>query len=211
MMCFTLQQRADSYARTFPEWPRSWSLVLGDGEDARLLAEWQFGQDYHNESEYYGAFPGNYLARLAALFPEHAIRPGMLPLGAGRVLHAFSGSLAPGPYDRCDLNQEVEYRCDVRDLPSRVSAAYDLIIADPPYSDEDAAKYKSPPLDRGAMTTALAAVTVTGGFLCWLDTAWPMHRADEWSDVGHVFVVRSTNHRARLLTIFQRTGNYHER
>ena len=200
----TLRQRAESYARTFPEWPGSWPTISGDGLTERLCGEWQFGQDFRNKSDYYGAFPGNFLARLGALFPEHAIQPGMLPMG-GMVLHAFSGSLAAGPYDRCDINQPSEFQCDVRELPARISLLpYDLTIADPPYSDEDAEKYKAPPLDRGALTNALAQVTRIGGFLCWLDTVWPMHRKEFWRDAGHVYVLRSTNHRVRLLTIFER-------
>lgn len=207
MVGLTFQQRVESYARTFPDMPGGWPTVIMNGAAARLRGEWQFGQDFRNTSSYYGAFPGNFLVRLGALFPEYAIQPGVLPMG-GRVLHAFSGSLAAGPYDRCDIHSpapmEPEYQCDVRDLPARVSEPYAFIIADPPYSDEDAKKYKAPPLDRGASTAALAEVTCVGGFLCWLDTVWPMYRKDLWRDAGHIYVLRSTNHRVRLLTIFER-------
>ena len=201
-----MQQRVESYARTFPDMPGGCpSLVTSPSGVARMVGEWQFGQDFRNQSDYYGAFPGNFLDRLAALFPEQAIKPHMLPMG-GLVLHAFSGSLAAGPYDRCDINQTSEYQCDIRELPARVSVPYDLTIADPPYSDEDAEKYKAPPLDRGALTEALAQVTRVGGHLCWLDTVWPMHRKEHWLDVGHIYVLRSTNHRVRLLTIFERVN-----
>ena len=197
----TLQERCDSYTRTFPQWPASWPRIVCD----RLQGLWQFGQDFRNKSEYFGSYPGNYLARLGAMFPDFPLEPGMLAFGAGPVLHAFSGSLALGPYHRCDIVQPAEYHCDVRDLPTVVKyPTYDLIVADPPYSDEDAERYKAPPLDRGALTSALARVARSDCYLAWLDTVWPMHRADEWKTIGMIAVVRSTNHRVRLLTLFQR-------
>ena len=218
MMPLTMAQRAATYARTFPEWPSSWpQVVREDGRDV-LQGVWMFGQDYRNASAYYGAYPGNFLDRLSALFPEYTLKPDMLPMGRGRTLHAFSGSLAPGPYDRCDVVQAAEWQCDVRKLPEVLLEAaagsapdywdslYELVVADPPYSDEDAAKYKAPPLNRIAQTAALAEVTGIGGHLCWLDTTWPMHTKEQWVTVGRIFVLRSTNHRVRLLSIFERVN-----
>jgi len=200
-----MQERAESYARAFPQWPGSHPVVYAHGTSGRqtLQGVWSFGQDYRNKSVFYGAYPGNYLERLAALFPEHAIRPGAHPLGT-LVLHAFAGSLPGGAYDRCDIVTETEYQCDIRELPDRISVPYDLVVADPPYSDEDAEKYKAPPLNRLALTSALARVTRPGGYLCWLDTVWPMHRKTEWRTAGWIAVLRSTNHRVRLLSIFER-------
>lgn len=199
----TLHDRVASYSRAYAEFPAGWPRVYNDG--AALQGVWSFGQDYRNKSEFYGAYPGDYLQRLQALFPEHALLPEMLPLGTA-VLHAFSGSLAPACcYDRCDAVQPAEHHCDVRDLPGRVAAGhYDIVVADPPYSDEDAEKYKAPPLNRIALTHALAQVVRVGGHLAWLDTVWPMHTKDEWLTVGWIYIQRSTNHRVRLLSIFER-------
>jgi hypothetical protein len=35
---------------------------------------------------------------------------------------------------------------------------------------------------------------------------WPMHRKDEWRTVGRIMLVRSTNHRVRCVTIFERVS-----
>lgn len=204
----TLDERVASYARAFPEWRSSWPTVYADGARPLIQGVWCFGQDYRNKSPYYGAYPANYLDRLAALFPEHAIKPDLLPLGTN-VLHAFSGSLGVGPYDRCDLLQEAEYRCAVEDLPSRVTRrllGYDFIVADPPYGRSDAAKYGTPMVNKKNAISALAKVAKPRAYLAWLDTEWPMHRKDEWVTVGQIFIRRSTQHRIRLLSIFERTA-----
>lgn len=203
----TLAERVAHYAGVFGRrFPNSVPEIVrsADGRDV-LRGEWMFGQDYRNRSAFYGSYPGNYLDRLQALFPEHALLPEQLPRGT-MVLHAFSGSIAPGPYDRCDVVQESEFKCDVRELPTRVSLPYDFIGADTPYGKKDAKIYASPPPDRRAATRALATVLRLGGHLAWLDTTWPMHRKALLVTVGRIYVVRSTNHRVRLLTLFERSA-----
>lgn len=219
----TLQDRAESYARAFPQWPGSWPTVSTTGVRPCLRGEWMFGQDYRNKSKFYGAYPGNYLERLAALFPDRDLLPGApLLTTETRTLHAFSGSLPPGPYDRCDMIQPAEYQCDVATLAEAIgdhdgdqvdavrmrllasNGGYDLVCADPPYTADDAMRYGSPPPNRAKATRALAKVTRVGGHLAWLDTCWPMHSKREWITVGRIYVARSTNHRVRLLTIFER-------
>lgn len=59
-------------------------------------------------------------------------------------------------------------------------------------------------VNRGKATRALAQVVDPGGFLVWLDTVWPMHRKAEWRTVGRILLQRSTNHRARIVSIFER-------
>lgn len=205
-----LSARVESYRRAYAEWPASWPSVhcASDGREF-MQGVWSFGQDYRNDSQFFGAYPGDYLDRLQALFPEHALRPGMLPLGT-RVLHAFSGSLPAGPYDRCDIVQPAEFQCDVRDVGSRASAPYDFIAADPPYSDEDAQKYKAPPLNRLAYTTAMSTCARVGAHMAWLDTVWPQHNKDGWITIGWIYIQRSTNHRIRLMTLFERAPEQRE-
>lgn len=203
-MTLTLRQRAASYARAFPQFKASHLQVVQDVDGCDVLQGiWMFGQNFRNQSRYYGAYPGNYLQRLAALYPDYSILPSMLPLG-GRVLHAFSGSLAPGPYVRCDMVQPAELQCSVAEIPAEVQP-FELVVADTPYSTADAKKYKSPPPNRRVALQGLARVTVAGGHCCWLDTQWPMHRKEQWATVGRIYIQRSTNHRIRLLSIFQRT------
>jgi hypothetical protein len=79
---------------------------------------------------------------------------------------------------------------------------FGLVIADPPNSDADAEKYGVVMVDRGRVTRALATVVRPGGFLCWLDCVWPMHRKAEWLTVGRILLQRSTNHRVTDRTAF---------
>jgi len=202
----SLRERAENYARVFPEFKASHLQVLVGAEGRETLqGVWMFGQDYRNKSDYYGAYPGNYLERLQAMFPDYPLITGMLPLG-GRVLHAFSGSLPPGPYTRCDVVQPAELQCDVSEIGECYPDVpdFELIVADTPYSTADSKKYKSPPPNRRKVLAGRAMVATPGALLCWLDTQWPMHRKDQWSTVGMIYIQRSTNHRIRLLSIFER-------
>lgn len=197
----TLVQRVEAFKTAFPQWPASWPwLVEEDGRQV-LYAVWVVGNDYRNKTRYYGAYPPRFLDRLMAFFPD---------MPASDVLHVFSGSLPAGPYTRVDVNPLLE--------PDVVGNIYDaealfadhspfgLAIADPPYSDQDATKYGTAMVDRLKVTRALAAVVRPGGFLAWLDVVWPMHRKEEWPTVGRIFLQRSTNHRVRVLTLFERTA-----
>lgn len=196
----TLQQRAEAYAAAFPQFPSSHlRLVQEQGGDV-LYGTWLGGQNYRQTSALYGAYPPKYLDRVLALFPD---------LVNTMPLHVFSGSLPPGHYMRVDVNAARH--------PDRVGSVYDiaqvvapfmfrLVLADPPYSTEDATRYGTPMVDRRRAIAALADVTVPGGYLVWLDTVWPMHRKAEWRTVGRITLVRSTNHRVRLISIFARVS-----
>lgn len=195
-MAMTLQDRADAYAAAFPGRPPM-QVVQEQGRDV-LYGVWMGGQNYQNRSTFYGSYPPRYLDRVMSLFPD-------VPPTPLTVLQAFSGSLPPGPYARCDSHQSAEYTCSIYDLPS-VSAgqSWRLGVADPPYSAADAQRYGTPPLDRGRAMRALAQVIQPGGHLVWLDCVWPMHLSQQWATVGRITFIRSTNHRVRLVSIFER-------
>jgi hypothetical protein len=219
----TLADRVDAYKRAFPQWPQSWPWIVQEGAGAHrhdvAYGVWKIGQDYRNKSRFYGAYPHGYLDRVMAFFPD--LTPAS-PKSA--VMHVFSGSLPPGHYERVDVLQDADTQCDVLDLPNIVlNHRPFLIIADPPYSPTDAGKYGTPMVNRGKALRALAQVIQPGGWLVWLDTVWPMHSKDEWVSAGSIglvtdweledaewmsagliSLVRSTNHRVRLVSIFQR-------
>lgn len=193
----TLQQRADAYAMAFAKWPASHFRVVQEQGGDCLYAHWMIGNDYRNKTRYYGAYPTGYLDRVMALFPD-AHPPHR------HVLQMFSGSLPPGDYTRVDVSQPAEFQCSVYDFPALDTGRYFLVLADPPYTSADAEKYGTPMVNRRRALAALAAVTMAGGYLVWLDTVWPMHRKDEWRTVGRICLTRSTNHRVRLVSIFER-------
>jgi hypothetical protein len=193
----TLLERADAFKRAFAKWPASWPWLVREQDRDVLYGVWVIGNDYRSKTKYYGSYPPGFLDRVYALFPDR---------DAARFLHVFSGSLPPGPYIRCDSHQDAELRCSVYDLPDKRIGPYRLIVADPPYSSADAQQYGTPMIDRHRATKALAAITEPGGHLVWLDTVWPMHAKTDWLTVGRILVQRSTNHRARVLSIFERVA-----
>jgi len=69
-----------------------------------------------------------------------------------RVLHLFSGRVntAEFPGDTCDVNAALEptFIADAHDLTGVPIENYDLMVADPPYSAEDAAHYGTPLVNR---------------------------------------------------------------
>lgn len=192
----TLAERVDAFQRAYAKWPASWPWLVREKDRDVAYGVWMIGNDYRNKTRYYGSYPPGYLDRVMALFPDAGVS----------VLHVFSGSLPKSfLYTRCDLRQDAEIRCSVYDLPTMIlDCRPRLVVADPPYSKADAVQYGTPMINRGRALQALAQVTAPGGHLAWLDTCWPMHRKTEWATVGRILVQRSTNHRARVLSIFER-------
>lgn len=118
---------------------------------------------------------------------------------------------ANGVYSRLDVVD----RCAVPDLRFHQASVYDvrkvftgsrfrLIVADPPYTAQDAKRYQAPMVNKRRAVAALAEVAAPGGFLAWLDTSWPQHRKSQWKTVGRILIQRSTNHRVRVLNLFER-------
>lgn len=203
----TLQERVAAFNWTYRKWPSSHLHVVREAGRDVIYGRWLIGNDYRNKSRFYGAYPAGYLERIEALFQDI---PLVAPddTGGGRLttLHVFSGSLPAGPYVRCDIKQEAEIQDSVYDLQPRPHGTYELILADPIYSPLDAKKYGTPMTDRRRAIAALARVARPGAFLVWLDTQWPMHRKAVWPTVGRIALTRSTNHRFRDITIFQRAA-----
>lgn len=198
----TLQDRIDAFKTAFPKNAAAWPWLVEEKGQQVLYARWLGGQNYRAKSTFYGAYPPGYLERVHALFPD--VPAFDAQRGKLTTLHVFSGSLPEGEYVRCDLVQPAEIPFSVYDLRSDRDGCYQLVLADPPYSTADAVKYSTPMIDRRRVTAALADVTEVGGHLVWLDTCWPMHNKRQWRTVGRIAYTRSTNHRTRDITIFER-------
>lgn len=194
----TLEDRCEAYAAAFPNRPRL--QVVTENKRPVIYGTWMGGADYRRTSEFYGAYPHGYLDRVMCLFPD-VVSTGQ----DSDILHVFSGSLPPGPYKRCDMRQPAEIRASVYDLPNIIlNSPPRLVLADPPYSAADAKKYGTPMVDRRRALAAIATVTQPGGHLVWLDCVWPMFSKRDWRTVGRITLIRSTNHRVRLVSIFER-------
>lgn len=203
MKSHTLQERADFYAKAFPDWP-------APRTDERWLdGMWILGNDYQNKSRLYGAYPPNYLKRVMAMFPD-----------ARNILHLFSGSLTKAQLDdlhgpdvthtRFDIN--TDHGPDVIGDAEELSQLkefndfepFDLVLADPPYSNEDAQRYGTIMIKRNKVFGQVVQILELGGHLVWLDQVLPMFRKVEMHLWGVIGVVRSTNHRFRVASMFQR-------
>lgn len=182
-----LADRARLYSEAFPRFPPL------RADDRWIDGMWVLGNDYKG-SGFYGAYPPSLLRRLGSMFPDQ--KP---------VLHVFSGSLPPGDYVRFDLVKDADVKGDAEELSRHFKARkFRLVYADPPYTTHDARLYGTPLVNKRKVFAECAKVTQKGGFLLWLDQSLPMHRKTEWRLVGLVGIVRSTNHKFRVVSIFER-------
>jgi SAM-dependent methyltransferase len=187
----TAANRAELYNKAFPRYPAVWS------DKDWLMGQWNLGAMYVG-SGYYGSFPPGLLKRVMPMFPD-----------AKQVLHLFSGSLPSGRYTRLDfrMNRDdgvvPDVRGDAHALPF-LTGSFDLAIADPPYSAEDAVHYGVAMVDRRRVFHECTRVLKPGGNLVWLDSVHPMYRKTDLRLWGQIGIVRSTNHRYRILTMLQR-------
>jgi hypothetical protein len=189
-----LEDRIENYVRE-TKFPRS----LFVSEDGRIVGTWIMGNDYRVKSEYYGGYPAGYLRRVRSLFPDKR-----------RALHLFSGKVETDvlPGDTVDINPTLRptFVDDAQTLTRLPLERYDLILADPPYSVEDAERYRTTMVKRNTVLRALQRVA-SGTHVVWLDQVLPMYRKDAFAIDGVIGMVKSTNHRFRVVTIFRRLGS----
>lgn len=191
----TPAERITNYAKAtgFPQ-------CLHIGEDGRILGVWLMGNNYRVQSGYYGGYPSGYLKRVKALFPDKL-----------NALHIFSGKVdlqtLPGDTVDLDATTDPTFVDDAQTLQNVPLQNYDLILADPPYSVEDADHYQPTMVKRNLVMRALANGTKSGTHIVWLDQVLPMYRKDQWKIIGLIGMVKSTNHRFRVVTIFERCAD----
>jgi hypothetical protein len=190
----TWEERIASYGRQ-TKFPRS----LFTADDGRVVGTWIMGNDYTVKSGYYGGYPAGYLRRIRALFPDKR-----------RALHLFSGQvdIAALPGDTVDINADLRptFVDDAQRLERVPLGDYDLVLADPPYSMEDAVRYSTTMVRRNLVLRALTRVA-PGTHVVWLDQVLPMYRKDSFEIEAVIGMVKSTNHRFRVVTIFRRLAS----
>ena len=188
----TLQDRIESYVLK-TGFPRS--LFVGD--DNRIVGTWVMGNNYTVASTYYGGYPHGYLRRISALFPDKR-----------KALHIFSGKVdtLSFPGATVDINPEnaPDYLDDAQTLSSVPLEEFDLVLADPPYSVEDCERYKTTMIKRNKVMDALGLRLKPGAHVVWLDQVLPMYRKDDFAVEAYIGMVKSTNHRFRVITIFRK-------
>lgn len=171
--------------------------ALFEAGDGRIVGTWIMGNNYQVKTGYYGGYPAGYLKRIRALFPDKK-----------NALHLFAGQVdtVTFPGHRVDLDPSTnpEYVDDAQNLSLVPIENYDLILADPPYSVEDAQHYEPTMIKRNKVMKALGVKATRGTHVVWLDQVLPMYRKDEWKVEAVIGMVKSTNHRFRVITIFRR-------
>jgi hypothetical protein len=165
-------------------------------ENGGVVGTWVMGNDYRVKSSYYGGYPAGYLRRIKALFPDKK-----------NVLHLFSGKvdLSVIPGDTVDIAAEVlpTFMDDAQTLTVVPLERYDLVLADPPYSVEDCEHYQTTMVKRNVVLRALSRLQ-PGTHVVWLDQVLPMYRKDTFKVEAVIGMVKSTNHRFRVITVFKR-------
>jgi hypothetical protein len=196
----TLHQRVDLFNTAFPE-----LMPLCIGHLAgRPFAHGFWFTGGGNVSSFYGSYQTEYLRRVLAMFPDC--------MGKTEFVHLFSGSLlASENYVRVgnDFTGEYksDYQIDAHELSSHLPFRPSLIMADPPYSEEDSEHYKCSMVNRPVIIDQCARVLRPGGWLVWQDQALPTFSNDRLRLVGGISYIRSTGNGFRLVSLFQKPAN----
>ena len=211
--------RTSYYNQTFPD-----RVPLSE-KNGMVGGCFMIGSCYKNPNKLYGAYPHGYLERVHSMFPDasdilHVFSGGLTRDAAMRaaypnIMQAKDEGLELG-LDADVVGMELvdskgpedgrypTWQGDVTAMPEDWAERFDLVLADPPYSAEDCEVYGVKPTPVKKVLAELHRVTKVGGNLVWLDQKWPMHNKNCWKTWGTVGLVRSTNHRMRLVSFFQR-------
>jgi hypothetical protein len=181
-----LQLRIDNYHKSYPKYSK---LLINNN---CIEGIWVMGNNYTTKTNLYGAYPYGYLDRIYSMFP----------LVPHKTLHLFSGSLPDSKYyDKVDFNTGINAESMSEIIPNDF---YELILSDPPYSIEDCNHYGCCMVKRNVVFKECYKVLKNGGILIWLDQVLPTYKKTEFNIIGRIGMVKSTNHRFRVVTIFEK-------
>ena len=181
-----LQERVNNYHNNFPKYSK---LLINNN---CIEGIWVMGNNYTTKTNLYGAYPYGYLNRIHSLFP----------LIKNKTLHLFSGSLPDSKdYDKVDYNTGIDAESMSDILPHNF---YELILSDPPYSIEDCNHYGCCMIKRNVVFNECYKIMKKGGILIWLDQVLPQYKKTDFKIKGRIGMVKSTNHRFRVITIFEK-------
>lgn len=190
-----LKRMVDNYNKTFgKKFPGSRLSLCKNF----ITGIWMVGNNYKNKSRLYGAYPPGYVDRILSMFGDAIKREN--------VVHLFSGSLDEGITIDVNPGLKPTLNCDACELSKfrKELKRPKVVMADPPYSHADAEKYGYPMPNRKKVLHEVYNILHPKGFLIWLDTTFPMYRKTEFTLVGLIGIVRSTNHRTRTVFIWRK-------
>jgi SAM-dependent methyltransferase len=160
--------------------------------------EWIYGVWYCGTSWqkaiYYGQFPLTFVKRITTAFPPADL--SFLHLCSGRCHIEGAINIDIHNLPEIDVVGNVEY------LPFKDNK-FDVCLIDPPYSEEDASRYKVKRLINSRKTMAEAKrVLRPNGWLLWLDEKYPSYRRKEWKLKGLIGIVTGFERRTRILSMW---------
>ena len=122
------------------------------------------------------------------------------------VLNLFCGMNVEG--FRVDLNPEVspDLICDAHEINTHLDRKFDIILADPPYSNEEAKQiYGTPKLNYKRWTTSATELLNAGGlFIVYHKYVMPNPNPEIYRVVKRVFIGNRTYHVPRVALYFQK-------
>ena len=181
----------DNYHKTFKLYPKCLMESAG-----RVYGVWMTGNYYKRTEGYHGEYPPSYIKRVKALFPNRS-----------PVLHVFGGTVPSSETDHTvDLNPDLNptFLGKAEDVDRLVGEnKYPLIMADPPYTKDDANKYGYPMPNNKQVFRSLRKVATDDGVLVWLDLRVPIFRKIDWSLLGMILLFTGTNRVVRAISIFE--------
>jgi len=185
-----ITDRIKFYNKTFNKYP---PLVC---TGRWVYGVWMIGNNYQSKNKYYGEYPPSYLKRVMCMFED---------ISSDEILHLFSGTVDERGV-KFDINQDLnpDIVGDAEKLSDYFQYKFKLIIADPPYTCEDSTHYGTAMVNRNKVIKECCKILDIDGYIVWLDQVLPMYRKDELQLVGTIGLVRSTNHRFRVVSIFRR-------
>lgn len=191
---FTAAERIALYEKRFPKFPPCMRV----GNNGRIEGLWIMGQNYTTKTSLYGAYPHGYMDRITAMFPD-----------CKKTLQLFSGSLTTHQCAGLRLDINPRRRPDILGSAEALSllfpaCVFDIIYADPPYSEEDADHYGTIMISRKKVLEEARKVLKVGGWLIWLDQVQPIYSKEYWRQGLVIGMIKSTNHRVRAVFGFQR-------
>jgi hypothetical protein len=164
------------------------------GEGGRMIPTIVWTLPRPPKSKYRGGFPLHFEHNLVKLlgYPD-------------RILQPFGGRAELGI--RCDLDPSTEpdYVCDAHDLPFSLFDPFDMVLLDPPYSQEEALDLygTTVPLRPKVYTEQAVRVLVPGGWLCVYTDKEPRRPAG-CNHTMRIIVVLRPGHSTRTCMVFQK-------
>lgn len=191
------KQRVEAYKQADPKWE------LFNESSGRITGVIYIGNNYAKANDYYGGYQGNYLKRIAALFPD---KTSVAHLYAGQ---ADTTNLPGQKYDINPQSTDTIY-ADARAMSKHAIDKHDLWVCDPPYGEERLKEYQqryncpADNLNVKRVFNEIYLASSSRAHIVWLDWQRPFYKNTEWKEVGAVLYRGSTGHKDRSISIYER-------